>query len=101
MFQWFLLLGESSTLEVTSFNFFHGSSQEYLAWKLEVSSVMTIQHVFQHVHQLVLKYLSLTVNYFHFPLLSTAHPLAVKFVLIDKIWSLQSEVTWELGDWRS
>jgi hypothetical protein len=43
--------------------------------------------------------LSLTVNDFHFPLLYVFHPLAVKFDLIDnKMWSLQSEVTWALED---
>jgi hypothetical protein len=43
----------------------------------------------------------LTVNDFHFPLLSIFHPLAVNLVLIDKkIWSLGSEVTWALEDWR-
>jgi hypothetical protein len=43
--------------------------------------------------------LLLIVNDFPFHLLSIFHPLAVKFVLINNIiCSLESEVTWAMGD---
>jgi hypothetical protein len=45
--------------------------------------------------------LSLTVNDFHFPLLSTFHPFAVKFILMNnKCRSLYSKVIWALGNRR-
>lgn len=56
----------------------------------------------QYVHQLVLKYLfchllHLLSNFLYYPNLS----LAMKWLLIsNEIWSLRSEVTWALEDWR-
>jgi hypothetical protein len=52
----------------TFFQFLHGSSQKDLLGALEVSRMMSAQHVFQ----------SLLVSDLGFPLLFTFHPLAIK-----------------------
>lgn len=87
----------------TFFQFLRSSSQQCIAWTLKVSSMMPVQHVLQYVHQLMLIFIfSFIINFhFHFHLLSIFHPLFVNSILINnQIWSLCSEVRWDVGDWR-
>jgi hypothetical protein len=82
------------------FQFLHDSSQQHSMWTCVNSEAnSTCANMFSNLYWNI--YFISYCKYFPFSFLCMFHPLAVKFTLINnKVWSLRSEVTWTLEDWR-